>query len=86
MFTLTTHPHVGTERIYIHQGASPYQPEPHDGKGVAVLFPGDVVTVESAWVRPYLDDTAPTLLYVLSHTTGQRTHVTADDLPLANFS
>lgn len=74
-------PLVGQTRAYMPRGYSPYAP----AQGTIypesyVLLTGDIVTIESAWIRDYLPTDAPTVYYVLSHTTGKRTHVTETEL------
>ena len=80
-FTPSTHEFVGTDRNYSPIGYMPYMPPAEFGTpgNGAILYPGERVTVLSAWERDYLP-ASPILLYVESHGTGQRTHVVADDL------
>jgi len=94
LFTETTHPFVGTTRIFVPQGMSPIEPDytPLSGResGEMILWVGDAVTVLSAWNRDYLPSQPgtpgnPTLLYVRSHTTGLCTHVVADEVRIATF-
>lgn len=88
LFTPANHSLVGTRRVYIGQGSSPYDPNHPDHPdhvsepgGLTILNAGDPVWVLSAWDRDYLTD-APILLYVRSENTGEATHVLACDLPL----
>lgn len=69
---------VGATRAYVPAGFawSPVDPTPDKN---TIMCSGDIVTVESAWGRDYLEN-APLLYYVTSHRTGQKTHVTAGDL------
>lgn len=74
-------PLVGQIRAYMPKGFSPYAPL--HGTPIpdsSIILNGDIVTIESAWTRDYLPATAPTVYYVLSHTTGKRTHVTETEL------
>jgi len=83
MFEPAAHPYTGTVRAYIPQGYSPYALDPYRHADNALILPaGDLVSVISAWSRPYLPNGGEILLHVMSHTTGIRTHVTAGDLPL----
>lgn len=72
---------VGQIRVYMPRGFSPYEPANREEiDNWDIILTGDIVTIESAWTRDYLPTTAPTVYYVLSHTTGKRTHVTESDL------
>lgn len=79
---------VGTTRMFMPQGKSPYDhlllgETDGGGGGTLIICTGDAVTVESAWTRPYMARTAPVLYYVRSHRTGIATHVLADQINLA---
>lgn len=74
---------VGTQRLFMPQGYSPYQISGISRGENWVLCNGDMVTVESAWTRDYLPPTDPNLYYVRSHRTGLATHVTFDEIKLA---
>lgn len=87
IFAPTSHPFVGREMIFgteiesdNHKLYSTTRRQLAEKGERMILFVGDRVTVESAWTRPYLPDGGETLLYIKSHTTGERTHVTAADL------
>jgi hypothetical protein len=84
LFQPAQHPYIGTLRMFMPQGRSPYEVAgADDSDGVLILRNGDVVDVVSAWTRPYLPPTTPTLLYVRSLNTGRATHVIESELPLA---
>ena len=80
-FTPSVHDYVGADMGYAPRGFSPWMPSVEFGTnaGGAILWAGERVSVISAWERDYLPG-APILLYVESHGTGERTHVTAADL------
>lgn len=85
MFTPIENPLIGTTRLYMPQGYSPFDPSQADLDDVTlVLAVGDAVTVESAWNRDYLEHTSsnPVLFYVRSHRTGHATHVVERDIKL----
>lgn len=77
MFRQIEHPLIGETKTYLPADSKPCI-LPLSGR--VVTFPGDIVTVDSAWTRDYLKAGAPDLLYVTSLTTGYSTHVTASDL------
>jgi hypothetical protein len=80
VFTEVSHPLVGRELTYLPAGSSPYATVYTPTEGHVIMRSGDPVTVLSAWTRPYLDKSAPTLLYVKSHNSHECTHVTESDL------
>jgi len=85
MFTpVPDDPWIGTARIYMPQGYSPIQPasDRQLAQEHVLLAPGDAVTIQSAWTRPYLPDGGEILYYVKSHRTGKNTHVPESHLPL----
>jgi len=80
MFTPADHDLVGRTMTYLPDGTSPYDPALLAHEGVPIINSGDPVTVLSAWSRDYLPNGGKPLLYVESHNTRDRTHVTPDQL------
>lgn len=74
MFEQIAHEYVGTERFYKDASFAPVAAGPE-----VILAPGDIVTVESAWMRFWLPD-SDVLFYVRSWRTNEASHVIASDI------